>query len=42
VTEDDLARVRARRADLFERWRALPPGETLELPFDRMPVPAGD
>ncbi len=35
VTESDLARVRARRAELFAQWHALPPGETLELPFAR-------
>jgi hypothetical protein len=33
LSDDDLARIRARRADLFARWQALPPGETLELEF---------
>jgi hypothetical protein len=42
VSEEDLDRVRARRAELFALWRELPPGETLELPFDRVPVAAGD
>lgn len=42
VTEEDLDRVRARRAELFAQWRALSPGETLELAYDRTPVPAGD
>jgi hypothetical protein len=37
LTDDDVARIRAVRAELFARWRALPAGETLELPFD---VPA--
>jgi hypothetical protein len=33
LTDADLARIRARRAELFARWQALPPGETLELEF---------
>ena len=35
LTDADLDAVRARRAELFALWEALPPGETLELPFDR-------
>jgi hypothetical protein len=35
LTDDELDAVRARRAELFALWEALPPGETLELPFDR-------
>ena len=35
VTEEELEAIRARRAELFARWDALPVGETLELPFDR-------
>ena len=35
LTDDELARIRARRAELFERWRALPAGESLELRFDQ-------
>ncbi len=35
LTEPDLDAVRARRAELFALWEALPAGETLELPFDR-------
>jgi hypothetical protein len=35
LTDQDLDAVRTRRAELFTRWEALPPGETLELPFDR-------
>jgi hypothetical protein len=31
LTDDELARIRARRAELFERWTALPAGETLTL-----------
>jgi hypothetical protein len=37
VSDRDLAAIRARRAELFAMWEALPPGETLELPFDRSP-----
>lgn len=33
ITEEDLARIRALRAELFARWTALAPGETLELAF---------
>jgi len=34
LTDDDLARVRQRRAQLFAEWDAVPPGATLELAFD--------
>lgn len=34
-SDADLARIRARREELFARWALLPAGETLELPFDR-------
>ena len=34
LTDDDLWRIRKRRAELFERWHGLPPDATLELPFD--------
>jgi hypothetical protein len=33
VTDDELARIRQRRAELFSAWAALPAGETLELTF---------
>jgi hypothetical protein len=33
LTETDLAKVRARFDELANRWRALPPDSTLELPF---------
>jgi hypothetical protein len=33
LTDDDLARVRAKRASLFSQWFALEPGGTLELKF---------
>lgn len=34
VTEIQLADIRGRRDDLFARWEAVPPGDTLELVFD--------
>jgi hypothetical protein len=33
-TEDDLARVRAKRAELFAQWDAVPPGNALEVVFN--------
>lgn len=33
-TEDDLARVRAKRAQLFAQWDAVLPGNALEVAFD--------
>jgi len=35
LTEDDVARVRALRSELFARWRAISAGDALELPFTR-------
>lgn len=34
LTEEDLARVRAMRADMFARWEAVQPGDALEIPFE--------
>jgi hypothetical protein len=34
MTDDDLARVRAARAELFARWDAVEPGQALEVVFD--------
>jgi len=34
LTDDDLTRIRQRRAELFAEWEAVPPGGTLELAFD--------
>lgn len=34
LTDDELARVRKRRAELFTAWRELPAGTTLEVDFD--------
>ena len=33
LTEEDLARVRQKRGELFARWEAVKPGDALELPF---------
>lgn len=33
LTDDDLARIRQRRAELFAQWDAVPDGGTLELAF---------
>jgi hypothetical protein len=33
MTDEKLERIRAVRAEMFERWRKLDPGETLELTF---------
>ncbi len=42
LTEPMVATIRATRAALFERWRALPAGESMELPFDRTPMPTSE
>jgi hypothetical protein len=34
LTEDDVGRVRALRAELFARWDAVEPGQALEVVFD--------
>ena len=33
LTDDELARIRKRRAELFAQWAALEPGQSLELTF---------
>jgi len=35
VTDEQVGRIRALRADLFARWNVLPAGEVLELSFVR-------
>jgi len=35
MTDDQLARIRALRADLFSRWHAVQPGDSLKLTFER-------
>ena len=34
LTDDELANVRKRRAELFAQWHALPAGQTLDLTFE--------
>ena len=34
ITEEDLARVRAKRAEMFAKWEAVQPGDALEIPFE--------
>jgi hypothetical protein len=34
LTEEDLARVRQKRAEVFAKWDAVPPGNALEIPFE--------
>jgi hypothetical protein len=40
MTEVDLSRVRARRSELFAKWKAIEPGQALELNFDVQSNPA--
>jgi hypothetical protein len=37
LTDDQLARIRAKVRELASLWSAVPAGKTLELPFDRAP-----
>jgi hypothetical protein len=39
LTDAQLAATRARIDALHDEWAALPPGATLELPFDRVRAP---
>jgi hypothetical protein len=41
LTDEQLGRVRQRRAELFARWSELPDGETLELAFHVIPSGSG-
>jgi hypothetical protein len=34
VTDEGVARVRQKRAELFAKWESVPPGDAIELPFD--------
>jgi hypothetical protein len=34
LTEEDLARVREKRAEMFDKWEAVRPGDALEIPFE--------
>jgi hypothetical protein len=40
LTDDELARIRQRRAELFAQWDAVPAGGTLELAFEPTDAPA--
>jgi hypothetical protein len=35
LTDDQVRRIRQLRGELFARWDAIPPGEALELEFNR-------
>lgn len=35
ITEEQVARIRELRSELFEKWKAVPAGEVIELPFSR-------
>lgn len=35
LVDEQLAQIRALRDELFGRWKAVPAGDVLELPFDR-------
>jgi hypothetical protein len=39
LSQDDVDRIRVTRAEVFQKWQALPPGEGLEIPFERSPQP---
>jgi lipoate-protein ligase A len=34
LTEEDLDRVREKRAEMFAKWEAVRPGDALEIPFE--------
>jgi len=36
ITEPQMMAIRQRRAELFALWNALPPGDALVLPFERL------
>lgn len=40
VSQDQLNEIHAMRRDLLQRWETLPPGETLELGFERTATPS--
>jgi len=42
VTQAHIDQVRALRARLFERWKELPAGESMEMEFNRQPSPRAD
>jgi hypothetical protein len=34
LTDEDLDRIREKRAEVFAKWDEVPPGEALEVPFE--------
>ena len=42
VTQAHIDQIRALRARLFEQWRGLPAGESMELEFNRQSAPRAD
>jgi hypothetical protein len=34
LTEQELTRIRERRAELFAKWESVQPGDALEIPFE--------
>jgi hypothetical protein len=34
LREEDIAKIRQKRAEVFARWKAVEPGESLEIPFE--------
>jgi hypothetical protein len=34
ITEEHVAEVRRKRAEVFAKWESIPPGDAIELPFD--------
>jgi hypothetical protein len=39
MTDAQLAKIREVRAEAFASWKALPPGDALEIPFERNAQP---
>jgi len=42
ITQPQIEQIRALRANLFERWRELPTGDTMELEFNRQSTARSD
>ena len=40
LSQNQIDEIKSLRSELFARWRALPPGEALEIPFERSPQAA--
>jgi len=37
LTQSDIDKIRSLRSEVFAKWQALPPGDALEIPFERSP-----